>query len=238
MIDSNERRSFMDSDRDRQGREMYRKVFGKDPGPDRTGLRAMTIDHLFGEVWARPALEPRLRSLLTIAILAADGRNAELVEHVRGALHLGWSAEELIEAMMHVAHYAGWPAGHSGQDLVLDAVDPDKKFLPDLAATIADAEMTGDAKFFEELLHDQFVFRRAKGEVIGKARFLAELDVGPERHVHVESVDILGKHRATIKTIVKMSMDCAMTPFDNFLLFLRESDHRWRLFCWANERGT
>lgn len=227
----------MDSDRDRKGVEMYGKVFGKAPGPGRTGLRAMTIEHLFGEVWTRPTLEPRLRSLLTVAILAADGRSTELAEHISGALHLGWSADELIEAMIHVAHYAGWPSGHSGQELVLNAINADKKLLRDLAATIADAETKGDAKFFDELLHDQFVFRRAKGEVVGKARFLADVKVSPERHVHVESVEILGKHRATMKTIVEMSVEGVMTPFDNFLLFLREADERWRLFCWANERG-
>src|SRR5262245_55033272 len=192
----------MDADRDKQGVEMYCKVFGKDPGADRTGLRMMTIEHLFGEVWTLPSLEPRLRSLITIAILAADGRGTELMEHLRGALHLGWSKDELLEAMIHVAHYAGWPAGHSGQAALLRALDPDEQVLRELAGRIAEAETRGDRAFFEDLLHERFIFRRATAEFNDKKQFLDSLAASSERHVEVKAVDLLGKYRAVVKSVV------------------------------------
>ncbi len=57
----------------------------------------------------------RQRSMITVALLAALGRDRELERHIEGALHLGISRDEIIEIMLHVAHYAGWPAGHNGQ---------------------------------------------------------------------------------------------------------------------------
>jgi 4-carboxymuconolactone decarboxylase len=225
----------MDSDRDRQGVEMYNQVFGRLPGPDRTGLRAMTIRHLFGEVWTRPALEPRLRSLVTLAILASEGRSTELAEHLEGAIHLGWSTDELLETMIHVAHYAGWPAGHTGQKAILRALDPDQRVLRELTQRIADAETKGDKPFFKDLLHPRFVFRRARGTVDSKKTFLAALRPGPNRSVDVESVDVLGKHRATVRTVVTNAAGDNVSEYDNFQVFLREDDGPWRLFCWANE---
>ena len=55
------------------------------------------------------------RSMITIALLAALGRDRELERHIEGALHLGITRGEIIEIMIHVAYYAGWPAGHNGQ---------------------------------------------------------------------------------------------------------------------------
>lgn len=99
-----------------QGVEVYKKL-----GPPRaTGpglpeaFRDMTMSHLFGEVWTRPALAMRDRSLVTVTTLAAMGRDAQLRIHVRGALNLGISREELEELFLHLAHYAGWPAGVTG----------------------------------------------------------------------------------------------------------------------------
>ena len=228
----------MTEDHDLRGVEMYKRVFGKPPGDDRTGLRALTIGYLFGEVWSRPALEPRLRSLLTVALTAANGWHAELAEHTAGAINLGWSREELLETMIHVAHYAGWPAGHSGQKVVLDAINPNKKALLALVLRIADAETKGDARFFEGLLHEKFVMRRANGGFVGKTSFLNDLKTDQERNVVVESVEILGKHRAMIKSVVKTLVDGATLDFDNLLVFIREEDDRWQLFCWTNEKRT
>jgi 4-carboxymuconolactone decarboxylase len=100
------------------GRDMYRKIFGKDPPPEPSqGLRALALDHLFAEVWTRAGLSLRDRRLVTIALLAAQGRPDQLRAHVRGAL-LGeerLTEQEIEELMIHVAHYAGWAAGTSGQ---------------------------------------------------------------------------------------------------------------------------
>ena len=64
----------------------------------------------WGEVWTRPGIEPRFRSMLTLAILAALGRSAELPNHTRGAFNNGCSVEDIQEVFFHVAVYAGVPA--------------------------------------------------------------------------------------------------------------------------------
>jgi len=66
----------------------------------------------FGMLWSRPGLELRDRSLVTVAQLACLGRSDELRAHLRGALNLGLSQEELVEVLMHTAVYAGVPAAN------------------------------------------------------------------------------------------------------------------------------
>ncbi len=64
---------------------------------------------LFGDVWKRPGLSPRDRSLVTVASLVALYRINELPFHLKRALENGLSREELIEVITHLAFYAGWP---------------------------------------------------------------------------------------------------------------------------------
>jgi 4-carboxymuconolactone decarboxylase len=64
---------------------------------------------LFGEVWARPGLSPRERSLVTVASLVALYRGNELPFHLGKALDNGVSRDELIELITHLAFYSGWP---------------------------------------------------------------------------------------------------------------------------------
>jgi 4-carboxymuconolactone decarboxylase len=66
----------------------------------------------WGGVWARPDLDKRTRSLVTIAILAALGRE-ELVLHLRASQNIGVDPHEIAEALLHVAVYAGVPAANS-----------------------------------------------------------------------------------------------------------------------------
>ena len=66
----------------------------------------------WGAVWARPDLDRRTRSLITIAILAALGRREELAVHLRATRNTGVSPDELREALLHVAVYAGVPAAN------------------------------------------------------------------------------------------------------------------------------
>jgi len=65
---------------------------------------------LFGEVWERPGLSKRDRSLVTVAALVAGYRTNELSFHLGRALENGVTKDELIEAITHLAFYAGWPA--------------------------------------------------------------------------------------------------------------------------------
>ena len=71
----------------------------------------MLTEHAWNDVWNRPGLERRTRSLLTIAILATLGRSTELASHTRGALNNGATPEEIAEVFMQLAGYAGFPAG-------------------------------------------------------------------------------------------------------------------------------
>jgi 4-carboxymuconolactone decarboxylase len=69
--------------------------------------------YAWGEVWTRPGLEPRTRSLVTIALLAALGREEELKLHIRATANTGATPEEIKEALFHVAVYAGVPAANT-----------------------------------------------------------------------------------------------------------------------------
>jgi len=66
----------------------------------------------WGSVWSRPGLDLRTRSLVTIAILAALGRD-EVELHLRAAANTGATSEEIAEVLMHVGVYAGIPAAHA-----------------------------------------------------------------------------------------------------------------------------
>lgn len=66
----------------------------------------------WGAVWANPTIDLRTRSLLTIALLAAIGHHEELAMHIRATKNTGVSVDEIREALMHVAIYAGIPAAN------------------------------------------------------------------------------------------------------------------------------
>ena len=68
---------------------------------------------LFGDVWERPALSPRDRSLVTVAALIALYRTNELPFHLRKAIENGISRDELIEVITHLAFYSGWPTANT-----------------------------------------------------------------------------------------------------------------------------
>ena len=72
-------------------------------------LGAYTDDVLFGDVWKRPGLSPRDRSVITVATLIALYRTNELPFHLKYALHNGVTRDELVEMITHLAFYAGWP---------------------------------------------------------------------------------------------------------------------------------
>ncbi|MFD8275374.1 carboxymuconolactone decarboxylase family protein [Streptomyces flaveolus] len=72
-------------------------------------LVELTDGVLFGDVWERPRLSPRDRSLVTVGVLAALYRSEQLGHHLNTALDNGLSVEELSEAITHLAFYAGWP---------------------------------------------------------------------------------------------------------------------------------
>ncbi len=69
--------------------------------------------HAWGDVWIRPGLDHRTRSLITIALLAAGGHQQELNLHVRATRNTGVTSDEVKEVLLQVAVYAGVPAANS-----------------------------------------------------------------------------------------------------------------------------
>jgi 4-carboxymuconolactone decarboxylase len=72
-------------------------------------LVELTDDVLFGDVWMRPGLSQRDRSLATVTALIALNRTEQLPFHLRRALDNGLSRDELVELVTHLAFYSGWP---------------------------------------------------------------------------------------------------------------------------------
>ena len=73
-------------------------------------LVELTDNVLFGDVWERPELSKRDRSLVTVAALIALNRSDQLRFHLGRAVENGVKEQELIEAITHLAFYAGWPS--------------------------------------------------------------------------------------------------------------------------------
>jgi 4-carboxymuconolactone decarboxylase len=67
----------------------------------------------WGEVWSRPGLDRKTRSCVTVALLAALGKEQELTAHLKAALNNGVSHEEIKEVLLHVAVYCGIPAANA-----------------------------------------------------------------------------------------------------------------------------
>lgn len=81
------------------------------------GLATLTDDVLFGGVWRRPELSPRDRSLVTISVLIATGKPAQLAGHLGRALDNGVQATEASGVLAHLAIYSGWPNAVSALDI-------------------------------------------------------------------------------------------------------------------------
>jgi 4-carboxymuconolactone decarboxylase len=76
-------------------------------------LLDLTEQVLFADVWERPALSKRDRSLITVASLVALNRTEQLRFHLTRAVENGVTKDELIEAITHLAFYSGWPTAVS-----------------------------------------------------------------------------------------------------------------------------
>jgi 4-carboxymuconolactone decarboxylase len=81
------------------------------------GLAALTDEVLFGDVWKRPQLSPRDRSLVTLSVLIATGKPAQLAGHLGRALDNGVKPIEASGLLAHLAIYCGWPAAVSALDV-------------------------------------------------------------------------------------------------------------------------
>ena len=86
------------------------------------GLTNFTTDPLFKDVWLRPDLSPRDRSLVTITTLMANGQVAQLAGHLNRAFDNGLTPEQAGEVVTHIAFYAGWPNAFSAGPVVTEVL--------------------------------------------------------------------------------------------------------------------
>jgi 4-carboxymuconolactone decarboxylase len=117
------------ADRHAEGMATRRKVLG-DAHVDRAEanktafdapFQAMITEAAWGHVWSRPDWTKRERSIVTIALLAALGQDEEVAMHVRATANTGATPEDIREALLHVAIYAGVPAANHAFKIVKNA---------------------------------------------------------------------------------------------------------------------
>jgi 4-carboxymuconolactone decarboxylase len=109
--------AMTEQERIEKGKEIRRKVLGAAhvdrPGPTPTKLQRafqeFTTEHCWGNVWVRPGLDHKTRSMLNLAMLSALARWHEFEIHVRGALNNGVSEDEIVEILLQAGVYAGVP---------------------------------------------------------------------------------------------------------------------------------
>src|ERR1700720_2106828 len=86
-------------------------------------LAEVTDGTLFGDVWERPELSKRDRSLITVAALVALNRSQQLDGHLGRALDNGVTKDEIVELITHLAFYSGWPTAMSAALLAKEVFD-------------------------------------------------------------------------------------------------------------------
>ena len=83
----------------------------------------LTRDFLFGDIWERPGLSQRDKSLITVTCLVALNRIEQVEFHLNKAFENGLTKEELVAAITHIAFYAGWPTAASGFSHLKKVID-------------------------------------------------------------------------------------------------------------------
>jgi 4-carboxymuconolactone decarboxylase len=91
--------------------------------PTSPGVAQFTNGLLFKDVWLRPDLAPRDRSLITVTSLIANGQVAQVTYHLNRAMDNGLKPEEASEMLTHLAFYAGWPNVFSAVPVVKDVIE-------------------------------------------------------------------------------------------------------------------
>ena len=104
------------------------------PSANRDKVRAvvpklidLTEKVLFGDVWERPGLSKRDRSLITVATLVALNRTEQLKGHTQRALDNGVTKDEIVELITHLAFYGGWPVAMSAALVAKDVFEKNEK---------------------------------------------------------------------------------------------------------------
>lgn len=120
-----------DDERRERGMKIRREVFG-DEHVDRAqatttpltkDFQDLITRYAFGEIWARPGLDRRTRSCITVAMTVALNRADELALHLRAALRNGVTVAELREVLLQTAVYCGIPAAHTAFHVAQQVLD-------------------------------------------------------------------------------------------------------------------
>lgn len=113
----------------RKGRELREEIFGPagmksliEADDFQAPLQDAVTRICFGEVWSRPELSLKIRSMLTVAMLIGMSRPAQLKNHVKGAVKNGVTKEELREILLHASLYFGLPAAADSWRIVTEAL--------------------------------------------------------------------------------------------------------------------
>ena len=118
-----------------RGMQVRREVLGDehvDAAIERTtafmaDFQDLITRYAWGEVWARPGLDRRTRSCITLAMLVALGREEELAMHVRAALRNGLSEDEIKEVLLQTAIYCGVPAANGAFAIAQRVLDEERR---------------------------------------------------------------------------------------------------------------
>jgi 3-oxoadipate enol-lactonase/4-carboxymuconolactone decarboxylase len=116
--------------------------------PETADFQDFITRYAWGEIWTRPGLDRRSRSLLTLASLITGGHQHELAMHVRAALTNGLTRAEISEAILHTAIYAGVPAANSAFGVARDtfaALDAASGATAEAASAAASAPVSAPA---------------------------------------------------------------------------------------------
>ena len=126
---------FDHNERFERGLEIRRSVVGADyvdkslaeADAFTAPLQQLITEYCWGEIWGRPGLDRRTRSIVNLAMISALGKPAELALHVRGAIANGLTPDEIMEVLLQVTIYCGVPAG-------LEATKVARKALGEIGA--------------------------------------------------------------------------------------------------------
>jgi 4-carboxymuconolactone decarboxylase len=118
-----------------KGLAMRKQVMGEDFVANALGnatefttpIQQYITRNAWGDTWQRPGLDLKTRSLITVAMLTALGKQQELKGHVRGALNNGATKEEIQEVLLHASIYCGVPAAVDAFRSAAEVVDGPKK---------------------------------------------------------------------------------------------------------------
>jgi 4-carboxymuconolactone decarboxylase len=117
----------MNEDRRERGRAKRNEISGSgQPGTPATQELApyfseWVLENVFGNLWSRPVLGDKIRVLITMTALAVREQPHQLKGYIASALRTGWTREEIVEALVHLAPYAGVPAVHNALAVAKEA---------------------------------------------------------------------------------------------------------------------